>query len=126
MDVPEAQSPGYAPSETMSQNPTSRASNLDDLLEHCKETGADVQITSDGPGQSSGRRFTVQGGGKYAVVEENILASTLRGRELLRSYGWCQWSLMDFACSWFICVGGSYTVCRPRRSPAGGGQQPTA
>ncbi|KAK4148709.1 hypothetical protein C8A00DRAFT_19505, partial [Chaetomidium leptoderma] len=64
----------------------SKAPSLDELFDHCKETDATVQITAEGPGQTCGRRFMVEGGRKCILVEENALTLSAAGRELLRDY----------------------------------------
>jgi hypothetical protein len=81
-------------------------SSLDELFDNCQGIGTTVRITGEEPGQTSGRRFTVQGRGKRIVVEENILALTHAGRKLLRDYrGGYQWTfLSSIACSWLVCV----------------------
>ncbi|KAK4096882.1 hypothetical protein N658DRAFT_501057 [Parathielavia hyrcaniae] len=106
MAFPRACPTPYTPTDNMRQDGASMTSSLDELFDHCQGIGATVQITGEGPGQTSGRRFEVQGGGKRIVVEENILALTHAGRKLLRDYrGGYQWTVLSsVACFWLVCV----------------------
>lgn len=74
--------------EPLPFQPATPATSLDELLEYCTETGTRAEITGQGPGRGSETedKFTVEGGRKYIVVKESVLASTSVGEELLRDW----------------------------------------
>jgi hypothetical protein len=64
------------------------------------------KITAEGPGQTCGRRFMVEGGRKCILVEENTLTLSAAGRELLRDYrGDHRWTFLSSVVSWLACAG---------------------
>ncbi|KAK4247430.1 hypothetical protein C7999DRAFT_14490, partial [Corynascus novoguineensis] len=93
----------------------SEASSLDELFDHCKDTNATVQIPAEGPGQTCGRRFMVEGGRKCILVEENTLTLSAAGRELLRDYrGDHKWTFLSSVVSWLACIASeSMSLIRP-------------
>ncbi|KAL2018295.1 hypothetical protein VTK56DRAFT_999 [Thermocarpiscus australiensis] len=78
MASPEARPAGYTRTGIMIQMST--VPSLDELLEHCKETGAKVEIISEGPSRTiiGGRRLLLRVGDKCLNVEKGTLISVCR------------------------------------------------